>query len=211
MKRAVIFDLDGTLWETLDCNYECMNEVSKKYNLGEIDRDIICKNYGNSKEQSAKLFFPNLPLEEAFKILDESDALNIKKLTESGAYIYPGLEETLFNLKQKYSLYIVSNTATKKYIEAFLISTKLFKYFDDYYAASEIHLEKGKTIIKLIDDYYIDEAIYVGDTKIDFEASIRAKIPFIQCLYGFGEELDCKYKINDIRELPNKVDSIFEN
>ena len=209
--RAVIFDLDGTLWETLDCNYECMNEVSKKYNLGKIDRDIICKNYGNSKEQSAKLFFPNLPLEEACKILDESDALNIKKLTESGAYIYPGLEETLFRLKQKYDLYIVSNTATKKYIEAFLISTKLFKYFNDYYAASEIHLEKGKTIIKLMDDYYIDEAIYVGDTKIDFEASIRAKIPFIQCLYGFGEELDCKYKINDISELPDKVDFIFEN
>ena len=211
MKRAVIFDLDGTLWETLDCNYECMNEIAKKYNLNPIDKETICKNFGNSKAQSAKLFFPNLSQEEAFKILDESDALNIKKLTESGAYIYPGLEEALFNLKQKYDLYIVSNTATKKYIEAFLISTKLFKYFNDYYAASEILLPKGNTIIKLMDDYYIDEAIYVGDTKIDFEASIRAKIPFIQCLYGFGEELDCKYKINDISELNDKVDSIFKN
>ena len=43
MKRAVIFDLDGTLWETLDCNYECMNEVAKKYNLDPIDKETICK------------------------------------------------------------------------------------------------------------------------------------------------------------------------
>ena len=115
----------------------------------------------------------------------------------------------MFKLHEKYDLYIISNTATKKYIEAFLISSKLFKYFKDYVAASEIILSKGNAIIKLMDDYYIEDAIYVGDTKKDYKAAKDANIPFIQCLYGFGEELNCNYKINDIHELCNKVDEVF--
>ena len=211
MKKAIIFDLDGTLWETLDSYYESINEITKKYNLDRINKELICKNYGNSKSDAAKMLFPNLNESMAFKLLDETDELIIKNLNNSGAYIYPGLEETLFNLKQKYNLYIISNSSNKKYIESFLISTKLFKYFDDYVAASEILLSKGNAIIKLMDDYYIDKAIYVGDTKMDYEASLKAKIPFIQCLYGFGSELSCEYKIKDISELYNKVEYIFKN
>ena len=189
MKKAIIFDLDGTLWETLDSYYESINEITKKYNLDKIDKELICKN----KSVAAKMLFPNLDESTAFKLLDETDELIIKNLNNSGAYIYPGLEETLFNLKHQYNLYIISNSSNKKYIESFLISTKLFKYFDDYVAASEILLSKGNAIIKLMDDYYIDKAIYIGDTKMDYEASLKAKIPFIQCLYGFGSELSCEY------------------
>ena len=211
IRKAVIFDLDGTLWETVDSTYSSINEIAKNNNCEEISKELICNNYGNNKIESAKLFFPNIDQEEAFKLLDESDELNVNKLTSNGGYIYPGLEQVLFNLHEKYDLYIVSNTSTKKYIESFLISSKLFKYFKDYVAASEIILSKGNAIIKLMDDYYINDAIYVGDTKKDLSAAETANIPFIQCLYGFGEDLNCKYNIKDISELPEVVDKIFDN
>ena len=209
MNKAIIFDLDGTLWETIDSTYTAINEVAKKYNYKEVSKELVCSNYGNNKVESAKLFFPYLEQEEAFKLLDEADELNIKNLINNGGYIYPGLEDTLFKLHENYDLYIVSNTATKKYVESFLTSSKLFKYFKDYVAASEIILSKGDAIIKLMDDYYIEKAIYVGDTIKDYNAALKADIPFIQCLYGFGNELDCDNKIKDITELPNKVDDVF--
>ena len=211
MSKAVIFDLDGTLWETIDSTYAAINEVANKHQYGQISREIVCSNYGNNKSDSAKLFFPKLSPSEAFKLLDESGEINIKNLTTNGGFIYPRLEETLFKLHEKYDLYIVSNTATKKYIEAFLVSSKLFKYFKDYIAASEIMLSKGNAIIKLIDDYYIGKSVYVGDTKKDYEAAMHANIPFIQCLYGFGEDLRCKYKVNNVYELCDVVDAIFSD
>ena len=208
-RKAIIFDLDGTLWETIDATYLSVNEVAKKYNHSEVSKELIIKNFGNSKPASAKLLFPDLEQEKAFKLLDESDSLCVQNLTNNGGYLYPGLEETLFTLQQDYDLYIVSNTATKKYIESFLISSRLFKYFKDYVAASEIILSKGNAIIKLMDDYYIEEAIYVGDTLKDKESADIANIPFIQCLYGFGKDLNCEYKVNDIKELPECIDKIF--
>ena len=208
-RKAIIFDLDGTLWETIDSTYVSLNTIAKNHNCDEISKELVLKNFGNSKVASAKLLFPKQNQEDAFKYLDESDVINVQNLTTNGGYLYPGLEETLFTLQQDYDLYIVSNTKTKKYIESFLISSRLFKYFKDYVAASEIILSKGNAIIKLMDDYYIKEAIYVGDTKKDKESAEIANIPFIQCLYGFGEDLNCKYKINDIKELPDCVNKIF--
>ena len=60
-----------------------------------------------------------------------------------------------------------------------------------------------------MDDYYIKDAVYVGDTLKDKKAAEVANIPFIQCLYGFGPDLGCEYKVNDISELYDCVNDIF--
>ena len=102
----------------------------------------------------------------------------------------------------KYEFFIVSNTGHKEYIEAFLVTSGLAKYFTDYIAASQLNISKADGINKIIQDYNIEKAVYIGDTKKDMEASKKANIPFIQARYGFGENLETEYYIDSIEELP---------
>ena len=208
--NAVIFDLDGTLWEVIDSTLYSVNEIANKYDLGEVKRETICKVFGLNKEESAKLYFPFLELTESVKLMDEIAVINIKNLKQNGGNIYPHLKEVLTELKNQYKLFIVSNTAEMDYIEAFLTSSGTKNFFNDYIASSKLKIYKGDAIKKIIKDNNIKKAIYIGDTIKDYEAANYAEIPFIQAKYGFGEDLNTKYAVNNLEELPEKIKNIFE-
>ncbi len=207
--QGILFDLDGTLWEVTDTTFECANEISKKYNMKKISKETICKVMGLNKLDAAKLYFPYLEEEKSLNLMEEISNLNIKKLTVDGGNVYNGLEDVLKILKDNYELFIVSNTGHKEYIEAFLTSSNLGKYFKNYIAASELNISKADAIKKVINDYSLEKYVYVGDTIKDFEATNKANVQFIQAKYGFGEDLKTEYSINSINELPDVVKSIF--
>lgn len=208
-KNGVLFDLDGTLWEVTNRTFESINEVARKYKLKEINKETVCRVFGLNRIESAQMYFPYLELNKALKITDEISILNIKNLKKYGGNIYPNLEDTLIKLKNNYELFIVSNTGQSEYIEAFLISSGLFKYFNSYIAASELNISKADAIKKVIKENELEKAVYIGDTKKDFEASKLANIPFIQAKYGFGDDLRTEYYINSIDELPNIIQILF--
>lgn len=208
-KQGILFDLDGTLWEVIDATYESANEVAQKHNLKEITKQTVCNTFGLNSKDSAKSYFPYLEIEEAEAMLNEISSVNIKRLEKYGGNVYKNVESTLNKLMENYEIYIVSNTGHKAYIEAFLESSGLGKYFKDYIAASEQNLSKCDAIKKVITEYELTKYVYVGDTKKDLEASISAEVPFIQAKYGFGEDLKTKYCIDDISELPIVVQKIL--
>ena len=47
----------------------------------------------------------------------------------------------------------------------------------------------------------IENAVYVGDTQGDYEATVEAGIPFIFCTFGFGEPAGWEAKIDAFEEL----------
>lgn len=210
-KIGIIFDLDGTLWDVSNSTLESTNEVAEKHNVKKVTIQTVCNGMGLQTKENAKLYFPDIPLEEALKLKEEITMLNIKKLTENGGKLYSNVEQTLKILSENYDLFIVSNTGYQEYIESFFISSGMKKYFKSYLAASKLKISKGKAITKVINDYNLDKAIYVGDTKLDKEASEEAEIPFIQAKYGFGEDLKTSYGVDEIKELPIVIKNILGN
>ena len=211
MKNSVIFDLDGTLWEVVESTYKSANIIANKYNLEEISKDTICKVFGLNKEESAKLYFPYMGLNESTKLIDEIAVINIENLKNNGGNVYPNVKEVLNKLVDKYDLYIVSNTAEIEYIKAFLKSSDTKDYFKNYIAASDLNISKADAIKKLIDDGKIEKAVYIGDTRIDLEAAYENNIPFVQAKYGFGKNLNTDYSINEIKELLGVLKKIFKD
>lgn len=210
MRNSVIFDLDGTLWEVIESTYLSANIIANKYNLKEISKETICKVFGLNKEDSARLYFPDIELNESTKLIDEIAIINIENLKKNGGNIYPNVKEVLNQLVNKYDLYIVSNTAEIEYIKAFLNSSDTKEYFKDYIAASSLNISKADAIKKIIDDNKIENAVYVGDTIIDLEASDINNITFVQAKYGFGEDLKTEYNIDEFKELPKVLEEIYK-
>jgi phosphoglycolate phosphatase len=55
---------------------------------------------------------------------------------------------------------------------------------------------------------HLDKACYVGDTILDMEASLGAKVPFIRADYGFGD-FESEYYMEKFSDLPQIADKIF--
>ena len=67
----IIFDLDGTLWDTIDATYKAANKISNKYDdIKLITIDTVKSGMGLSSVENAKNYMP---------YLNESKALNYLK------------------------------------------------------------------------------------------------------------------------------------
>ncbi len=206
--EMIIFDLDGTLWETSNQSYKSANSILKKYNNKvEILQETVDKTMGCTFAKTAELYMPYYDEEKREFILKEMLDKVSQTLSIVGGNVYPNLEETLKKLKEKYELAIVSN-CDAGYIESFLESAKLEKYFKDFMAAAKMKIPKAEAIQRVINRNNITSAIYVGDTINDANAAKGAGIEFIHAKYGFGKDIEADYSIERIIELPELLEKI---
>lgn len=206
--EMIMFDLDGTLWDTEEVSFEVMNEVIKRHdNLKEITKEQVARTMGCSFSETAEIYMPYIEKEEREKYLQEMLDEVANRLNSVGGNVYDGLEDVLIKLNKKYKLSIVSNCAAG-YIESFFESSGLGKYFVDFAAAAKMKVTKAEAIKAVLERNNIKNAIYVGDTIKDFEASKIAELKFVQAKYGFGEDLKTDHSIENISELPKALKKI---
>lgn len=202
MINAVIFDLDGTLWDPTGCAVVLWNNVLKKHQIPlEMTRDKVKQLMGKTMEEIGLTLFPALPAEFRSHIVDEYGNDEVDYLNEHGAVLFDGLEDTLKELKKKYRLFIVSNSQDG-YVPAFLHAHQLGGYFEDIEMSGRTGLDKGGNIRLIIERNQIQNAVYVGDTESDEKASRIAGIPFIHAAYGFGRAFSPDAVISEITDLP---------
>ena len=211
MKTGIIFDLDGTLWNATKQIAESWNVVFERYD--DIDLRLTTKELeqqmGKLMETIADNLLPNIPVERRYKILQECcEYENEYLLTHSGV-LYPDIKDIFKKLKEKYSVYIVSNCQAG-YIEAFLKVTDLGKYVTDFENPGRTGKPKADNIRLVIERNNLDKAFYVGDTQGDFDATMAAGIPFIFAAYGFGNIDGDEEEIQGLNELPDLIDKLVE-
>ncbi len=212
MKKGIIFDMDGTLWDSAE-------NVAKSWTIAikdsgviekEITMDDMQRVMGKTMDVIADILFPELEKEQRMQLLDECCVVENDYLREHGGILYPKLEQTLAKLKEKYPLYIVSN-CQKGYIEAFLDYYKLWDYFEDIECYGNNLLPKWDNMRLIADRNHLDEAVYVGDIQGDYDASKKAGIGFIHAAYGFGTIDAVVPEITGLEELPEAADMYFES
>ena len=209
--KALIFDLDGTLWDTSDTVVKIWNEVlSVKCPSLKMTKDIMSSLMGKNKAQFMDDFFVGVEREEAEKLITEIFAREQEYLVEHGANMYDGVIDTLKELSKDYALAIVSNCQSG-YMNAFLEYYKLKDLLTDFECAGSSPLSKGGNIKLVVNRNGFEKAIYVGDTKSDENASKEAGLPFVYASYGFGKVDEYDDVINSFEEIKSVAEKLLVN
>lgn len=207
--KNIIFDIDGTLWDSTDVVAESWNEAiwEKAGIKANLDGDKLKKLFGKTMDEIGRLMLPTLDDEKRAEVCQACYDYEDAYLEKHSGVFYDGVIDTLNELAKDYNLYVVSNCQVG-YIETTLRYANMTDKVKDHLCYGDTGLHKGETIKLLMKKNNIDEAIYVGDTQGDFEACEMANIPIIFASYGFGKVENPAYTINDIKELPSLMAKI---
>lgn len=210
MKKAIIFDLDGTLWDSSQTVTDSWNVVLAKH--PEARQITLCDMHGfmgRQLDEIARMIMPDLPDSRRMAIMNECMDFELDYLKQhEGAALYPKVRETLEVLGKSYSLMIVSN-CQDGYIQTFLEFSGLGELFIDFESAGATGLSKGENNRLIIARNGIDKAVYVGDTQGDLNSADFAGIPFVHAAYGFGKTDRQTPSANSFDEIPKIVKEIF--
>lgn len=207
-RMAVLFDLDGTLWDSSKEVLRCWNRVlaplGRSVSMTDIDRVM-----GFTPKEIGDALFSDLSLEDRYALTDRCLDAEAPYLYERGARLYPKVRETLRVLKDSCFVGLVSN-CTEAYALSFFHAHGLTDLFDDHETAGRTGLSKGENISLLLRRNQIKKAVYVGDTAKDLEAAQAAHVPFLYASWGFGDLTNIQPKATSFWKLAKAVSDMTD-
>ena len=186
---SLIFDIDGTLWDSRALVAEGYNIQLRSEGLGHLclKAEDLTPLFGKVKEDLANALFAMLPEEGRNALMNRCmDSEREYMAALECAIGYPKVKETLEELAKKYRLFIVSN-CDRGYPELCMEKLGIGHLIEGHLCYGDTGTPKGETIRKLMADHKITSACYIGDTQGDATAAEFAGTPFVYCTYGFGE------------------------
>lgn len=200
---GIIFDVDGTIWDSTDPVAEAWNLAIEKNSPLDVrvDRQILSRLFGKTMTEIGDALFPMIEdADRRAALLDACYNYENLYLEEHPGTLYEGVTETIRSLSEKYSLFIVSNCQCG-YIEVVMKSTGIGPYIKDHLCFGETQTPKGETIRTLMERNGLKDVVYVGDTQGDADACRAAGVPFIFAEFGFGDVPDAEIKIQKFSDL----------
>ena len=192
--KTIIFDLDGTILDTLPDLTNAVNYALRFFNLPEMDIEFVRKAIGNGTTVLIKRCTPSsLNDEERNKVFNVFKSYYLEHYSDY-TKPYAGIKEMLLRLKRVANLAVVSNKdndLTQK-----IINKEYPGCFDIIQGSYLDHPKKPDPYLinKIVKENNINksELLYVGDTNVDKESATNAGLPYLLVNYGYRtkEELE---------------------
>ena len=201
--ESLIFDIDGTLWDSRALVAEGYNLQLRAEGMEEycVNAQQLRPLFGKVLADIADTLFPHLPPRERYALMERCMERENRYLAENECRIgYEGIRETLEALSARHRLFIVSNSQ-QGYPELCMEKLSLKPLITGHLCFGDTGTSKGRTIRTLMEQYGITSCAYIGDTQGDYEATVEAGIPFIWADYGFDTPADWNLRIHTPRDL----------
>lgn len=204
----IIFDLDGTLFQTQPCIINAVNKFFSNNGLEPIEVDSILQNIGKrSNDFLSSILPPNINVKDVY---EEFSMYEKEEISKNGQ-LFDGIVALLDYLKtNEHHLYLCSN-GSDEYINLVLEKSKIKQYFEKIISTKFI--SKKDTVKELINKN--DLFIMIGDTIYDIDAAIENNIPVIGVSYGYGDKENITKAtyvantVNDIEYYIRQIDLFF--
>ena len=200
---SLIFDIDGTLWDSRALVAEGYNIQLKKEGLDHlcVTAEDLKPLFGKVMTEIADVILASIDPKDRYDLMERCMETENNYLFENECKIgYPGVMETVAQLSKQYRLFIVSNSQCG-YPELCMDKLGLTPYIEGHMCFGDTGTSKGKTIRTLMEKYNVQNCAYIGDTQGDYEATVEADVPFIWATYGFGTPDGYAAKIDKFEEL----------
>lgn len=213
MKWGILFDLDGTLLDTLEDLADATNYALRQFGLPERSLDYIRSVIGNGALRQITLSLPGKA--------DDPDPQEVLKVYK--AYYnthcniktrpYPGIPAALAQLREEYPLAIVTN---KPHTAAGPLCAE---HFPGIYAMGEsagiARKPAPDMVYKAMDDLGVDRCVYVGDSEVDIATASNAGMPCLTVTWGLRnrqelEKASARYYCDKAEELRSAIQQIIE-
>lgn len=192
MYNTIIFDLDGTLLNTIDDLADAVNFVQKKFGWDVHSVDLVRKNVGNGIKKLVERSIPegveNPQFEEAFATFKEYYQEHCQIKTAP----YGGIMELLESLKSMgYKMAIVSNKAQSAVSE--LNNIYFSEFIDVAIGENEDAGIKKKPAPDEVELALLqlnskkEESLYVGDSEVDKATADNSELDCVLCQWGFRD------------------------
>ena len=204
-RKAIIFDLDGTLWNSVDsfvvsCNTVLASQKStRRTTIEDIQRLM-----GQPSHELARRLFSELSEKDSEILLSACFDQHMKDLALTLPPFYEGVPEGLLELSKRFNLFLVSN-CDSTYLNHFLTQSPVGHLFLDAECAGRTGQPKGTNIRLLMDRNHLQNAVYIGDTHLDALAAKEAGVEFIFVTYGCGTTDEPCPRVSSFTELVKKL------
>ncbi|MCZ0874922.1 HAD hydrolase-like protein [Peribacillus sp. AS_2] len=209
MSKAIIFDMDGTLFQTnliLEPALEATFEVLRKENLW--DKKTPIEQYRGIMGVPLPVVWETLCPNHSLEIRVKSNEIFHKKLIEliqaqKGA-LYAGVESTLNELSKKYPLFIASNGQIE-YLQAIVETYNLDRFIQDTYSIQLIKFGNKSDLVQMVKNKnQIEKGYVVGDRSSDISAAKDNELIAVGVNFDFAQEDELKqadFVVNNFKEI----------
>ena len=210
MKTGVLFDLDGTLLDTLEDLVDAVNAALAQFGYPPRTLVEVRRFVGNGAERLMRLAVPEgvdpIPVLSAFREYYQ-DHCRIKTAP------YPGVMHALAVLAEQCPVAIVSNKPDGA------VKALCADYFPGIYALGESagcpRKPAPDMVQKAMEAIGVEKCLYVGDSEVDVATAKNAAVPCLTVLWGFRdrEELEAagaEHFCDDPTKLPRTVETMLD-
>lgn len=205
--KLLIFDLDGTLIDSLPDIADAVNHVRKDFDLGPLDLNEVRTLVGKGARSLIERALPGAPENRIEESLERYLGYNLAHIVDK-TRPYPGVLDTLRTLGQLgYPLCILSNKNVALCREV-LTRLGMAELVPSVFGADSFPFKKPspEPVLALMREFGVSarECVLIGDSINDMAAGQGAGVYTVGCSYGYGDlsELSgADYQVHDITSL----------